>query len=461
MHESNGFSALRKAVTLRDDAETLEAASIDFGRIARRTPRAVVTPRSSADILHVIRHARRAKCPVSTRGAACSQSGQSLSENGILLDMRGLDRIGEIERDAIRVQGGVRWQDLVRHVHARGYMPMVLTSDLDTTIGGTLSIAGLGASSHLYGSQADNVEELEVVTGEGCLVRCARAEHISLFDCTRCGLGQFSVITEARIRLRRVLSGVRTFALLYDDLETLMKDQERVISQGRFQYIESWCRPREQGLRRPGAAGSTSAEWSWRMNLTVEFESDPDESELLADMNYRRRAHATRSIMDFVEGASRAATPPVPWPPGATWNPAHPWTEGILPWHTAAACVPAALDDFPADLLNCSRILLGPLREDVFQAPMFMHPEGRFMMGFGILPEVAPAALPRVLPVMGKVSRRLTGMGGKRYLSGWIDHGHEEWKAHFGERWPQVLEWKESFDPDGILNPGFIRYRPE
>ena len=461
MHESDGLSGLRKVVTLHDDAETLEAASTDFGRIARKTPRAVVTPRSPVDVLQVIRHARRAKCPVSTRGAACSQSGQSLSENGILLDMRGLDRIGEIERDAIRVQGGVRWQDLVRHVHARGYMPMVLTSDLDTTIGGTLSIAGLGASSHLYGSQADNVEALEVVTGEGRLVRCSRAEHVSLFDCTRCGLGQFSVITEARIRLRRVPPRVRTFALRYDDLETLMKDQERVISRGRFQYIESGCQPREQGLRRPGTAGSTSAEWSWRMDLTVELDSEPDEGELLADLNYRWRTHTTRSIIEFVEGASRAATPPAPWPPGATWKLAHPWTEGILPWRTAAACVPAALDDFPADLLNRSRILLGPLREDVFQAPMFMHPEGRLMMGFGIQPEVPPPALPRVLPVMRKVSRRLTGMGGKRYLSSWVDHGHEGWKAHFGERWPRVLEWKETFDPDGILNPGFIRYRPE
>lgn len=41
---------------------------------------------------------------------------------------------------------------------------MVLTNNLDTTVGGTLSTGGVGQSSHLYGTQANNVDELEAVT---------------------------------------------------------------------------------------------------------------------------------------------------------------------------------------------------------------------------------------------------------------------------------------------------------
>jgi FAD/FMN-containing dehydrogenase len=47
-------------------------------------------------------------------------------------------------------------------------------------------------------------------------------------------------------------------------------------------------------------------------------------------------------------------------------------------------------------------------------------------------------------------------MGGKRYLSGHIDFTPEEWKAHFGDQWEPFRALKRRYDPDGILNPGFI-----
>ena len=88
----------------------------------------------------------------------------------------------------------------------------------------------------------------------------------------------------------------------------------------------------------------------------------------------------------------------------------------------------------------------------------FMRPPGEFLMGVGILPAVAPQFLPEVLPRMTAASQASTMMGGKRYLSGWIDFDHAAWKAHYGEKWPAVVEAKRKFDPHGILNPGFIKY---
>lgn len=462
---SMDLSALRKAVTLHDDAETREAAGVDFGRITRKTPRAVATPASSAEAVRVIQYARRARLPISIQGAAHSQSGHSLTGDGILLNTGSLNRIGEIEGDVIRVEAGVRWRDLVRYVHARGYMPTVLTSKLDVTIGGTLSIAGLGPASHLYGSQADNVAELETVTGEGRPVRCSPTENQALFDCTRCGLGQFSVITAARIRLREARPRVRTFGLLYDDLATLMQDQERVISQGRFQYLESHCRSRDQELklRRPDAPLPPHAPWLYHLDLTAEFDREPDERGLLADLNYRQRTYTRdQTVLDYVEGIVTAeALSPAPWPPGAVWNLAHPWTCGVLPWDTAAACISAALEDLPADLLARSHIMLAPAPGSVFQAPIFMRPGGEYVMGFGIFPAVPPGALPRVLPIMEKFGNTFTDTGGKRYLSGWVNYSHEQWQAHYGDLWPQFLEWKASFDPDGVFSPGIVRYEPD
>src|SRR6185369_6510598 len=112
---------------------------------------------------------------------------------------------------------------------AQGLVPRVLTNNLNVTIAGTLSMAGLGVASFRYGTQADNAVELQVVTGTGKIVVCSREENRELFDAVRCSLGQFGIITRAKVRLRRCKPKVRKYYLLYDDLGALMADAKRVM----------------------------------------------------------------------------------------------------------------------------------------------------------------------------------------------------------------------------------------
>ena len=79
-------------------------------------------------------------------------------------------------------------------------------------------------------------------------------------------------------------------------------------------------------------------------------------------------------------------------------------------------------------------------------------------MGFGILPAVPPAFVNEVLPRLNMASQASSMMGGKRYLSGWINFDHAAWKAHYGEQWAAVVAAKRKFDPQGILNPGFVKF---
>ena len=449
------ITPLRAAVAVRTDDEGRAAASTDFGRMVRKVPRAVVTPRSPEDVRRTLDFACRARCPVAVRGAGHSQAGQSLTDGGLLLDMTGLDRIGEIRDGAIRVQAGATWRKLVRHVRARGHLPPVLTTNLDVTVGGTLSTGGLGASSHRHGAQTDNVDELVAVTGDARRLRCSRTENPALFDCVRCGLGQFAVITEARIRLRRTLPDVRTFLLAYDDIEAHMHDQRRLVSDDRFEYIASACLPRAAGLERLLARGSRFAARRYVMSLTAEFDRELDAGDAPAGLRGRLLGVEDGSARDVPFGLDRSGPGT-----GEDRSRAHPWIEGILPWRDAGRSVAEVLADLPADLPADTAVLLWSARRDRFGTPMLALPAGELLMGFAVLPAVKPAALPRLLPGLEAAGRRLTAMGGKRYLSGWIDYDHEQWRAHFGDLWPRVVKWKASFDPRGILAPGFIRYRP-
>lgn len=444
------------------DQESRQDVATDFGRILVKTPKALVAPASFDDVAAVLATASRKGWPVATRGASHSQSGQSLSQDGVLLDLSPLNEIGAVEGETVRVQAGVLWRDLVAFTSERGLLPPVLTNNLNVTVGGTLSMAGIGVSSHRHGTQAHQVLELEVVTGEGHRVRCSPEENSELFFCTLCGLGQFSVIVSARLRLRPVAPKVRTYYLLYDDLGALMGDQKHLLSQQRFDYIESWASPCVQGLRRMGGVRVPFAEWFFPMQLTVEFgEEEPREEELLKGLNFYRKLQVEdSSVLEF---AHRLEPVFDLWRQSGAWGMCHPWMETILPWDQAPGYIAGVLANFPPQLLAGGHVLIWPCRFRGDVLPLFRHPPGEFILGFGILPAVPRQMLPLARQLLKTASDLSMRVGGKRYLSGWVEFTPEQWMSHFGEVWEDLQRWKEFYDPAGVMNPGFIPYpdRPE
>ena len=179
--ETPDTRALTALVETRDDEDSRLAASVDSGRIVLRMPRAVAAPRSAQDVVEIVRWANRTGSSLALRGKGHTQAGQSLTCGGVQIDMQGLDRVGPVDerRRSLRVQAGATWREVVGCLGRRGWMPMVLTNNLDTTVGGTLSTGGVGLSSHLYGTQANNIDELEAVTGDGRLLRCSATENTS------------------------------------------------------------------------------------------------------------------------------------------------------------------------------------------------------------------------------------------------------------------------------------------
>ena len=182
------------------EEKVLEEASQDFGGIVSRRPAAVVRPSCNEDVIEVVRFANLHRLPLSLRGGGHSQSGQSLNQDGLIMDMRSLSRILVLDtaRENVLVEGGILWGELVDALLPQALVPPVLTNNLNVTVSGTLSVAGLGVASHRHGTQADHCEELVVLTGTGELVTCSPQQHAALFNAARGGLGQFGVIVKAR-----------------------------------------------------------------------------------------------------------------------------------------------------------------------------------------------------------------------------------------------------------------------
>lgn len=438
----------------------LEVYTEDFGRLVHRKPALVVQPSTAQSIARVLEYANRHSVPVSTRGEAHSQTGQSLVEGGIVISTRGLNRIGEIDssHSAIPCGAGVIWGDLVRHLDALGLVPRVLTNNLGVSVGGTLSVAGIGICSFRHGVQGDNVLSLEVVTPTGEVVKCSEGENTELFNLVRSGLGQFGIITAAEVLYRERLARNRTYMLLYDNLESVLKDSKKIMQEGRLDYLESWCVPLPIGFKEEDGRKRAFGEWFYPLHVTREFSADnpPKETEDLAGLTPYRKSHIEdRSALDF---AFRLEPLFELWKRGPYWGATHPWMEVILPWEASSFYVKTVLEKVPPPMLGGGHILLWPSSGTTSKVPLFKRPPGDFVLGFGILPGIPKNFVQPVLEALDKASAASMMFGGKRYLSGWIQFSRDQWKQHWGEDWNRLCDAKRRLDPNRILNPAFIDF---
>lgn len=336
----------------------------------------------------------------------------------------------------------------------------MLTNNLNVTVGGTLSIAGIGVASFRYGTQGDQVAELDVVTGAGELTTCAPDRNADLFWSTIAGLGQVGIITRARLKLRRIKPMTRTYYLLYDDAHRFMEDARQAMNSGQWDHLESWASPSPQGTKPVNGRRQVFAKWFFPFHLTAEFEpgAPPDDAALLQGL--RPYEHLYTDDLPTIDFFERLAPVFDLWKRGGTWEHVHPWMETVLPWETAPDLLEAILPDLPPSILVGGHVLLWPAKGSTSQSRLFMRPPGEDLMGFGILPAVPPPFWPEAKPMLENASRLSIAMGGKRYLSGFVEFDEADWRAHFGAEWEFFRASKRKFDPDGVLNPGFVPLGP-
>jgi FAD/FMN-containing dehydrogenase len=432
----------------------------NFGHIHHWRPRLVVKPASASDVLETLAYARRRGLTVSTRGAAHSQSELAINRGGILLDMKSFGRILELDASAktVTVEPGAIWRDVVARTWRVGLIPPVLTNNLSVTVGGTLSIAGIGVASFKYGAQTDNVEELEVATVDGALHRCSRTEQADLFWGVLSGLGQIAVLLKAKLRLRHAKPMTRTYYLLYDDTHRFMQDGKTAMDSGKWDYLESWCSPCLQGLKWVNGVRQPFAKWMFPFHLTVEFDPghEPDEKKLLEGLTPYQNLHV--DDLPTHEFANRLVPVFDVWKKLGTWEHLHPWMEVVMPYSTAAEYLDAILPELSPGVNVGGHVLLWPAKSSVSEVKLFMHPPEEYLIGFGILPAIPPKLWDQARPRLDAASELSMAMGGKRYLSGYVTFTKEQWREHFGPRWDEFARLKKAYDPEGRLNPGFVPF---
>lgn len=433
---------------LSDPAE-LAAAADDWGHIIHRTPRAVLLPASIDDIRKAVKFCRKHDIkigPMSMVGNSHSTFGQSQAECGLVIDMSGLSTIHEINAHDAVVDSGVRWFELLQATLPLGKSPPVLTDYIDLSIGGTLSVGGIGGQTPRHGLQVDNVTALWVVTGEGRLRECSATHHADLFNSVRGGLGQFAIIVRARVKLIAVPPLARRYSAVYADVESLIADQITLMNEGRFDYVEGL------GLPQPDDSYLLVID-------AVKYYAEaapPDDAAMLAGLSFipGTSSAETLPIYDFF---NRLA-PIVDFTKfTGEWYLPHPLTDFFLPRSKATEFIEDTLANTPQADIGYGPVLIYPFPRARVTAPFVALPNEPIIVLFSLLrwaPSADPAVIADLMAKNRAVYEGARAIGGKRYSIGSVAMSHVDWALHFGARWPLFVAEKLLRDPQNTLTPG-------
>src|SRR3954453_14875942 len=145
------------------------AAGTPLGR-----PDVVAVPRSEEDVAAALRVAAAHDVPVvAWGGGSGTQGGAVAIDGGLVIDLRALDRIIEIDEISrtVTAQAGVNGDTLERALNERGLMlPHYPASSEWATVGGYVAARGSGVLSTRYGKIEDLVLSLRVALAGGELI---------------------------------------------------------------------------------------------------------------------------------------------------------------------------------------------------------------------------------------------------------------------------------------------------
>jgi L-gulono-1,4-lactone dehydrogenase len=205
----------------------------NWGRNQQCSPAAVETPRSELEVVEAVRRAKRAGQTVKVVGAGHSFTGIACTD-GRMLRLGSLNRVVAIDADAgtVTVEGGIPLWQLNEELATRD-LALANLGDIDRqSISGAIATATHGGGKQ-FGGLATFVTGLELVTGDGDVLRCSRDEEPEVFACARVGLGALGVVTkvtlecESAFRLHSI-EKPRPLDSLVDDLDDIIDHNEHI-----------------------------------------------------------------------------------------------------------------------------------------------------------------------------------------------------------------------------------------
>jgi glycolate oxidase len=260
----------------------------DAGTLWKKTPDLVLFPRSTKDVVEIMKIAHWYGIPVTPRGAGTNQSGGSIPiRGGIVLCFSRMNRIVEIDRDnrTALVEPGVVLQDLNLALRQAGlYFPPDPQSFFAATLGGIIAENAGGPVCVKYGVTKQYILSVTAVLADGTLVQCGghTMNNFFGFDLTTLLVGSegtLGLVTQAQLRLLALPETAYTVAAAFDSVQDAGEAVHGVISRGvipaKCEFMDNWIIRKSETLNPVGFPLDAEA--------VILFETDGTEASVLKE----------------------------------------------------------------------------------------------------------------------------------------------------------------------------------
>lgn len=204
-------------------------------------PDLVVRPDTTMQVAEIVRLANMEKIPVVPWGGGTGVHGQAIAvRGGIIIDMKAMNRVLEIEKDdwIAKLQPGITILKLNQELSKHGFwFPHDPESKPISTVGGAISVDGVSTFGSRYGGAVEWVLGLTVVLPTGEIVKLgskayAQSAGYKLHWLFIGAEGTLGIITEATVRIFP-LPKVRVIdIILYEDIAKAVKAALKILEAG-------------------------------------------------------------------------------------------------------------------------------------------------------------------------------------------------------------------------------------
>ena len=166
-------------------------------------------PKSTYEVLSLIKHAKKHDKSISISGGQHSMGGQQYGTGTVHLNMSAMNDVLKFDRKngIVTVEAGIQWPELIEYlISSQKYSKKQWGITQKQTGADRLSIGG-ALSSNIHGRglllqpMVQDVESFRIINSEGKRINVSREENAELFGLVIGGYGLFGVITEVDLRL--------------------------------------------------------------------------------------------------------------------------------------------------------------------------------------------------------------------------------------------------------------------